>query len=72
MEYAMRVSYYNQTTGRLIAHGNDIYEGKIKVGDQISPFNSPKGRVRWQVAYLERLDPETLHVYVNDYGFIQE
>jgi len=63
-----RIRYFNSENNRMITGGKDNGQN-IKVGDVISPFNTPNGRVVWEVTYVELLDIETKDVYVIERGF---
>ena len=65
------VRFYNQ-------RGDGIAETKrpadlvgLASGQQISPFTTARGKVLWEVSYVEEIDSQYTFVHIKDLGYIQ-
>ena len=66
-----KIRFFDSENNRAITSTRDNGED-LKVGQIISPFNTPNGRVIWEVTYVELLDIETRDVYVRPRGYRKE
>jgi hypothetical protein len=63
--------YIDNDARRNITDGREL-DHVPQQGEIISPFNTPNGRVIWEVVYVEDIDLDYTFVYVRHKGFQKE